>query len=361
MASSLAPDSSLTPEPERRAVLVYPFEGATALAPGEAFEVAPGVLRLRLPLPFALDHINVWALRDGDGWTVVDTGINGARSIAAWEAALAGPLEGRAVKRVIATHMHPDHIGLAGWFTRRFGCPLLMTRLEYLTCRVLAADTGREAPQAAIDFYRAAGWTPPQIELYRSRFGGFGRGVSALPEAFHSLADGDEIEIGAGVWRVIVGNGHSPEHACLYRESDRVLISGDQVLPRISSNVSVWPTEPLADPLGDWLASLDKLARALAPDTLVLPAHGEPFRGVHDRLSALGRGHAIGLERLLRALETPKRAVDVFGALFARSVADDVLGMATGEALAHLNHLRAKGLAVSEQDADSVAWWRVAA
>ena len=159
---------------------------------------------------------------------------------------------------------------------------------------------------------------------------------------------------------MVVGSGHSPEHACLFRPEDRILISGDQVLPRISSNVSVWPTEPEADPLTDWLASLDKLQRELPADTLVLPAHGEPFRGLHDRLANLTRGHEVSLERLMRSLREPRRAVDVFGSLFARPISGGVLSMATGESLAHLNCLKTRGLAADQTDADGVAWWRAA-
>jgi glyoxylase-like metal-dependent hydrolase (beta-lactamase superfamily II) len=342
----------------RRLPLDYPF--ADKPAPGAAIPVADGVLWLRHPLPFVLDHINTWALRDGDGWTLVDTGVRAPPTMEAWETVLAGPLEGRPVKRVIVTHMHPDHVGLAGWLTRRFDCRLWMSRLEYVTCRLLAADTGREAPEDGVRFYRAAGWSEAQIEGYRKRFGGFGRGVHHLPESFRRLTDGEVVEIDGKPWRVVMGNGHSPEHACLWRESDGVLISGDQVLPRISSNVSVWPTEPDADPLSDWLASIQKLRAALPSDLLVLPSHGEPFRGLHTRLDALERGHEKSLVRLLRHLATPRRAVDVFGALFARPIGDDLLGMATGEGLAHLNCLRNRGLAAAEPDAEGVIWWRAA-
>jgi glyoxylase-like metal-dependent hydrolase (beta-lactamase superfamily II) len=354
MDGSLAADAAA----EARRPLTYPFADQPALQPGEVWEVAPGVFRLRLPLPFSLDHINVWALRDGEAWTVVDTGLNMPASIAAWEAALAGPLAGRPVGRVIVTHMHPDHVGLAGWFAASFGCPLYMTRLEYLTCRVLAADTGRPAPEAAVAFYRACGWGEAQLEAYRARFGGFGRGVQPLPDVFHRLEDKDLLSIDGQGWRVVTGCGHSPEHACLFREADGVLISGDQVLPKISSNVSVWPTEPDADPLGDWLASLAKLERELPPTTLVLPSHGEPFYGLHDRLRGLARGHERSLERLLKTLAEPKRAVDVFAALFARPVGDDLVGMATGEAMAHLNHLKRRGLAEAEPVPGGATLWR---
>ena len=324
--------------------------------PGAATEVAPGVLWLRLPLPMALNHINVWAVADGDGWMIVDTGLRTPASIEAWEAALAGPLGGRPVTRVLCTHMHPDHIGLAGWMCERFGAPLLMSRLEYVTGRMLIADTGPASEDGAA-FYRRAGWTAEQIDRWRNGYGMFGKAVAPLPATYQRVQEDDRLTVGGDVWRIVVGDGHSPEHLCLWREADRVFIAGDQILPKISSNVSIWPTEPGADPLGDWMTSLAKLRSLLPDDLLVLPSHGEPFTGVHARLDALTRGHEVALKRLRRTLKSPSRAVDVFPALFARPVSDGVLGMATGEALAHLNYLNNKGQATSRIDAEGVVWW----
>ncbi|MBN8528037.1 MAG: MBL fold metallo-hydrolase [Caulobacterales bacterium] len=329
-------------------------------APGQAIEVAPGVLWLRLPLPMTLDHINVWALADGDGWMIVDTGLRTPASVEAWDAALAGPLAGRPVTRVLCTHMHPDHIGLAGWLCERFDAPLLMSRLEYVTGRMLVADAG-PAPEDGASFYRRAGWTPEQIDRWRKGYGMFGKAVAPLPTAYQRVREDDRLTIGGETWRIVVGDGHSPEHLCLWREADGVFISGDQILPKISSNISIWPTEPDADPLGDWMASLARLRALLPDDLLVLPSHGEPFTGVHARLDALMRGHETALKRLRRTLKTPRRAVDVFPALFARPVGDSVLGMATGEALAHLNYLNTKGQATSRIDDEGVVWWSLKA
>jgi glyoxylase-like metal-dependent hydrolase (beta-lactamase superfamily II) len=226
----------------------------------------------------------------------------------------------------------------------------------------MVSDTGREAPADAIEFYRRAGWAAPAIETYRTRFGNFGRHIHPLPDSFRRLHDGEEFAIGSHAWRVVVGSGHSPEHACLHCPGLEVLISGDQVLPRISSNVSVNPTEPDADPMSDWLASLAKLRREVPDDVLVLPAHNECFRGLHARIDALASGQERALQRLRKSLAEPKRAIDVFGALFARPISvDDVplLGMATGESVACLNHLLHRGDAAREIDADGVAWYRV--
>jgi glyoxylase-like metal-dependent hydrolase (beta-lactamase superfamily II) len=259
--------------------------------------------------------------------------------------------------------MHPDHVGMAGWLTRKFQCRLWMTRLEYLTCRTLAADTGREAPEDAIRFYRQTGWPEEALDIYRARFGGFSKYLHALPDSFRRIVDGELISVGRHRWQVVVGRGHSPEHACLVCDELGVMISGDQVLPRISSNVSVFPTEPDADPLGDWIASLAQLRATLGDHLLVLPAHGEPFTGLHARLDRLAHGHDVGLQRLRRSLaEGPKRAIDVFGALFARPINSkgDLLGMATGESLAHLNYLLTRGEAVCETGADGVRRYRAA-
>ena len=335
--------------------LIYPF--AQPPGSGEAVEITGDVLWMRLAMPIALDHINVYAVRDGEGWAVVDTGLNLPASRDEWDALLAGPLRGRPVTRVICTHVHPDHIGLAGWLCRRFDAPLVMTRLEYVMARMLIADTGRPAPEEGDLFYRAAGWDEGQLEGYRSGFGGFGKAVAELPAAYARMRDGERLTIGGHDWRVVVGEGHSPEHACLWREHDGLVLCGDQILPRISSNVSVWPTEPDADPLGDWLASLERMKHILPEDALVLPSHGEPFRGAHTRLDALIRGHHTALKRLERTLARPCRAVDVFPALFARPVGSGVLGMATGESLAHLNYLLRQGRARRRRDADGVDWW----
>ena len=342
-----------------RPTLEYPFE--TPPPPGEAIEVAPGVLWIRMPLPFTLSHINLWAIADGDRWAAIDSGLRSPETATAWKQLRDGALGGRGLSRVIVTHMHPDHVGMAGWLARRAGCRLWMTRLEYLTCRVLVADTGRDAPEDGVRFYRAAGWDEDAIEHYRARFGEFGKAVYALPDSYRRIVDGETIRIGDHDWRVITGNGHSPEHACLYSASLKLLISGDQVLPRISSNVSVFPTEPDADPLGDWMASLAKLKAQVPDDVLVLPSHNLPFRGLHARLDDLAAGHAEGLASLQAALGEPRRAIDLFGALFRRPIDSPGLrSMATGETLAHLNRLIAERRARVELDADGVAWYRAA-
>ncbi|MDR3453343.1 MAG: MBL fold metallo-hydrolase [Rhodoferax sp.] len=339
--------------------LEYPFEAPPER--GRTLEVAPGVHWIRMPLPYALDHINLWAIDEGDGWALVDTGVRNEETVTVWRELFSNARDERPLSRVFVTHMHPDHVGMAGWLTRKFGLHLWMTRLEYLSCRVMVSDSGREAPPEALDFYRRAGWPEAAVESYRARFGNFGNQIHPLPDSYRRLVDGEELRIGPHLWRVVVGNGHSPEHACLYCPDLKVLISGDQVLPRISSNVSVHPIEPDANPMADWYASLDKLKREVPDDVLVLPSHNECFRGLHARLDYLTAVQNHALTCLTEALIEPQRAVDVFGALFGRTIGETdvpLLGMATGESLACLNYLRHQGAVEMNIGDDGVAWYK---
>jgi glyoxylase-like metal-dependent hydrolase (beta-lactamase superfamily II) len=322
---------------------------------GEVTEVADGVLWLRMPLPFALDHINLYLLRDGDGWAVVDTGVRGQTTFSIWERVFETVFAGGSVTRVIATHMHPDHVGQAGWLTRHFGVDLWMTRTEFLMCRMLAADGPADVPEDAIEFYRRAGYNAHQLALYQQRFGRFGALIEPMPSGFRRIVDGDTLVIGDDEWHVVVGRGHSPEHACLFAPERGLLLSGDQVLPRISSNVSVFPTEPRADPLRDWLESCNSLPGRLPADVLVLPSHNEPFYGLHRRLGDLIDEHLEALVRLHALCAEPMRVVDVFPALFKGEITDEGLMFATGEAIAHLNYLLERGAIVAERgDGDAI-------
>ena len=325
--------------------------------PGNTLSLGNGITWLRMPLPFALSHINLWLLEDGDGCTLVDTGVCSEDSQTVWRRVLEKDLDGRPVTRVIVTHLHPDHSGCAGWLCDTLDVPLWMTREEYLLCRVLTADTGRKAPSTGVNFYRAAGFPDHALDRYQKMFGMFGRFVAELPESYIRLQDGHSIEIGGREWEVIIGRGHSPEHACLYDADRNVLISGDQLLPTISSNVSVYPTEPAADPLDDWLESLRSLKDRIPGDVLVLPSHGRPFRGAHHRLEQLIDEHESSLTALRERCNTPQRAVDVFPALFRAPVRDSDLIMATGESLAHLNYLVHQGEIERRRDDDGVDWY----
>ncbi|PAX08242.1 MBL fold metallo-hydrolase [Sphingomonas lenta] len=328
--------------------LTYPFG---AIESGAPVELAPGLSVLRIAVPGPLRHVNCYLLADDGGTAVVDTGMNTADARAAWDA-----LSDLRVSRVIGTHFHPDHIGLAGRLCAEHRAPLHMTRGEWLLARMLIADAQDEVPAEQVAFWRMAGWADEQVAHACERgWAGFRRIVAPLSLSYVRIADGDRLAVGGAEWRVVVGSGHSPEHACLLDERRGLLLAGDQVLPRISPNVSVPISEPESNPLGDWLLSIEKL-RGLDPDLLVLPGHGDPFTGLHIRLDQMRDEHLERLDALAVHLAEPRRAVDCFAVLFQRPVGPDMLGMATGEALAHLRRLERDGRAVAE-DRDGVRWW----
>lgn len=360
-----SPDASLTADDgliaTSAAGLTYPW-GKSAPAKGELLRVSDSVHWARIPMPGSLGHINSWLIEDGgaSGYAAVDTGLMLQDCSDAWKALFAGPLAETPLTRIICTHLHPDHIGLAGWLAKRFTAPILMTRSEWMTARYMVADIRDEQPPEVTAMQQGCGWDEEAIEAAKaSGWSRFGRMVSRLPYAYQRLVDGQRLSIGKGEWRIVTGSGHSPEHACLLNEAEGVLISGDQVLPRISSNVSSNAGEPDANPLGEWLASIDKLLQ-LPADLLVCPAHGEPFRGLHTRLMALRDEHHERLDAVAAALaEAPRRVVDCFGLLFRREIGPDHIGLATGETLAHLRWLEQAGR-VKRETRDGVWWWTAA-
>lgn len=356
MASIPDLDQSFTPTSHKG--LTYPFGGAEP-GRGEIMPVAPGIGWVRLAMWGPLKHVNCWLLEDGDGHALVDTGFNRDDSRAEWKQLAGGPLAKGRVTQVIGTHMHPDHIGLAGWMCRFHDAPLLMTRGEYLTAQYLVADAQDSVPDEISVFRVGCGWSPEQVEhAARRGWAGFRQIVTPLPRSYTRIKDGDLLPIGGRTWRVIVGSGHSPEHACLLDAANGIFVSGDQVLPRISPNVSLGIMEPEADPLGEWFDSIAKLKTEVPADVLVLPGHGDPFTGLHARLDAMDREHRERLDDLERLLvEAPRRVTDCFSRLFRRAIGDDMLGMATGEALAHLRRLEVEGRAERETR-EGVWWWR---
>ena len=317
-------------------ILRYPY--AEVPAPGTAREVAPGIHWLRMPLPFALDHINLWLLADGAAWTQVDCGYGNAATRALWEQQFVGSLAGAPLIRVIATHYHPDHLGNAAWLAARFACPVMMPQAEYLTAHAIAGEHSGygAAPMSAL--LRAHGLSGEHLAALEARGNPDRRGVPEIPSSFQRLAAGDRIRIGANDWRVIPGYGHSPEHASLYCEALAVCISGDMLLPRISTNVSVWPVEPEGDPLQRFLDSLAAFAE-LPDETLILPSHGLPFAGARARVAQLRDHHAARLAELAIAAASPVTASDIVPVLFRRELDLQQRFFAMGEAIAHLNHL----------------------
>jgi glyoxylase-like metal-dependent hydrolase (beta-lactamase superfamily II) len=326
---------------------------------GEAVEVAEGVLWLRAPLPMALNHVNLYALEDGDGWTLIDSGVNTPRCRRFLGEMLAGPLGGRPVRRLIVTHHHPDHIGLAGWLMAETGCELWTTRTAWLFARMLHLDHQDRPTPEQVAFRRACGFSEEEVAEYaESTPFNFSRSVAPMPLGFRRIVDGEEIEIGGRRWRVILGHGHAPDHATLYCLDAPIWLTGDQIIPGISSNIGVYPTEPEADPLADWLESCEALKAHARDDILALPGHKEPFHGVPFRLEQLIDNHVGALHRLRAHLGEPRTAVECLPTLFKREVRGDEFGLAAAEAVAHLNHLRARGEVARETDAGGVWRWR---
>ncbi len=325
-------------------------------APGTAVEVAEGILWLRMALPMGLDHVNVYALDDGDGWTLVDTGLATGKTRAAWEAALAGPLAGRPVRRVLMTHHHPDHVGLAGWF-QSIGAELLATRTAWLYARMLTLDVQDHPVPEAVAFWRRAGM--PQ-DVLAAREGerpfNFADVVAPMPLGFTRIDEGQVLRLGGRDWTVRLGQGHAPDQATLW--ADDLVLGADQLLPGISANIGVYPTEPEADPLSEWLESCARLSAFANDGQLVLPGHKRPYRGLPMRLAEMAEGHARALDRLRAALAAgPMTAWDGFAALYGRSIPPAEQGLALVEAVAHCNHLRVRGEARAEDLPDRRRLW----
>ncbi|NKD85615.1 MBL fold metallo-hydrolase [Haematospirillum jordaniae] len=310
-------------------------------APSKVQNIEDGLLWARMPLPFALDHINLWVLEDVDGdLTIVDTGLATDETQAIWDELLDGPLAGKAVRQLLCTHFHPDHMGLAGWLCQRFNAPLTTTLSEWAMGVILSCDTSEAFSENQANFYRRAGLNPEKIHRVEKRGNTLSRRVSTVPKRFNRIRHGDTLMIGSYAWDVIIGQGHSPEMACLYCPTQNILIAGDQVLPRISPNISVWPNEPDANPLVLYRHSLEAL-KDLVPDTaLVLPSHGLPFRGLHRRIDAILQHHKDRLEDCLSACQdTPRSAADLLPVLFRHPLDEHGLLFAVGEAIAHIHLL----------------------
>ncbi|MDM0114829.1 MBL fold metallo-hydrolase [Variovorax sp. J22R133] len=325
--------------------LHYPL-GDALPEPGSSMEVAPGVRWIRMVLPFALNHINLWLLRDEidgvQGWSIVDCCISREESRAQWEQVFATQLEGLPVLRVIVTHMHPDHIGLANWLCTRWNVPLWMSSTDYHVARMLCDDGDSAAGgDAAADFFASHGLVDPDaLAKLRARTSYYSNLVAGVPRSFVRIMDGDDIVIGGRAWRCISGYGHAPEHISLYCAELNTLLGGDMMLPRISSNVSVYAGEPEANPLRMFLESIARF-RSLPVDVLGLPSHGKPFTGVHRRVEQLEMHHRDHLAALLDAcLSRPHSAADALPILFKRELDLHQMTFAMGEAVAHLHYLR---------------------
>lgn len=331
---SVIPDSSLHPIPH----LHYPFEEYPQ--PCQALPVAPGVRWVRMSLPFVLDHINLWLLDDAEGIAVVDTGIGFAQARADWQTLMAS--EPRKPSRIVVTHCHPDHLGQAEWLASEYRALLYMTLGEYLGARAVWHQLPGFAVSDMLAHFRLHGLDETRLSELAARGNQYAKGVPALPARLRRIVDGECLNIGARSWQVIVGHGHSPEHASLYCAEIGVLISGDMLLPRISTNISIHAVNPDDDALGAYLASLQRLS-GLPDDTLVLPSHGRPFRGIRARVAQLEAHHEARCEELIAACVTPRSVAELLPTLFARPLDTHQVMFAMGEGIAHVNYLVARG------------------
>ena len=328
----------------------YPFP---RLEDGQTLEVADGVHWIRMPLPFALDHINLWLLADGDGWTVIDTGYNSAATRDIWKRALGEIAGGGAPARVICSHFHPDHMGLAGWFAAEFGASLWMTYSEWLQAHLARSRQLTHDFERWDEFFVENGASAQKTDGFRTFLSRLDEPWYSIPQTVRRIRDGEDIPIGDHTWRVITGGGHTHEHASLWCAGRDILISGDQILPRITSNISLWYTEPEGDPLGDYLESFAKFG-AISDRTLVLPSHGYPFRGIHGRIGELRDHHEARLETALAVCAEPRTADEVIPFLFDRDIGPDDYSFAIGETLAHLNRLVSAGRLERRRSADGL-------
>jgi len=322
--------------------LVYPFAEAPEL--GKVIEVAPGILWVRIPLPFRLNHVNVYLIDDGDGWALLDTGLGDYATRAIWETLLAGPLSGRRLTRLIVTHFHPDHIGLAGWFSQRLDLPLLTSQTSYLGCINISLSPGALDAKAYRDFYLQHGLDAETTGLVLTRGHQYLKLVTGLPLTFKRLVAGDTLKLGGRNFSVLTGDGHAPEQVMLYCAEEKLFLAADQVLAKISPNVSVWAVEPDGDPLGLYLRSLTAIKNTLAADALVLPGHQLPFYGLHTRADELIEHHRRRCAAIAAACRSaPKSAAELVPVVFHSPLDPHQMSFAFSEVLAHVNFMLAQG------------------
>lgn len=326
-------------------------------------EVAPGIHRVSAPVPFrGLGQVCIWLLEDGDGVTMIDCGFGDepTRQLIedAWDAVLAG----RPVDRLIVTHFHPDHVGNAQFIAERWGIRPQMTLLEWMAANAAHKGLYSDDFELRASFYEQNGAPEAMIARYRAETILYHSGVS-LPQSFTRLRAGDELTIGGRQWTIMTGQGHSPDLAMLYCAKDDILIAGDQLLPKITPNVSVWPWEPLADPLTEFLAALERIAQATTATTLVLPSHRDPFIDAPARAREIIAHHEARLVEVRELLSErgPSKAGELLAPLFRRELDGHQVNFAMGEALAHLNHLAVQGLVIRQVDGDGAIRYALSA
>jgi glyoxylase-like metal-dependent hydrolase (beta-lactamase superfamily II) len=334
--------------------LTYPF--ATPPAPGEVIEVAPGILWIRMPLPFRLNHVNLYLIDDGDGWAVFDAGIGNERTREIWEALASGPLAGRRLTRAIISHYHPDHIGLAGWLAQRFDVPLLMSQTTYLGCLTISLSPGALDAEPYRDFYLRNGLDATTTNIVATQGHGYLKMVNRLPPTFNRIVAGDSLRIGGRTFEVMSGDGHAPEQMMLYCAAEKLFLAADQVLAKISPNVSVWAYDPFGDPLGLYLRSLRTLRTRLPADALVLPGHQLPFYGLHVRCDELATHHEERCQAIDDACRAaPRSPAELVPVIFHRPLDPHQMSFAFSEVLSHVNYMVREGRLVWTEPLNGIA------
>ena len=337
------------------------FPHAAPPAPGETLELSPGVLWFRLKLPFALNHVNIYLIADNGGWMVLDTGIATSDCRAGWEAILAGPLKGQRLTRMLVTHFHPDHVGLAGWLAEKHDLPLAMPRTEYLYHLMAAHGRGDMYDNSHRAFYHTNGLSEETTSAILGRGLNYLRLTTGVPPYFERVKHGDVRRIGGRDFHVLTGGGHALEQAVLHQPQAKLFFAADQVIAKISPNVSVHPVEPDENPLGDYLRDLAALRAAVPDDVLVMPGHGLPFHGLHARIGELIDHHAIRCARLAdNCRDRPMTAADLVPTLFDRELDAHQTGFAFGEVMAHVNYMADRGELRRETGNDGVHRFRTA-
>lgn len=335
----------------------FPFETPPEF--GETLEVADGILWIRLPLPLKLDHVNCYAIDEGDSWTILDTCFSTSKVRDMWDVLLGGVLNGKPIGRVIGSHHHPDHIGLAGWLMEKDGAEFWTSRTAWLMARMMTLDRQETMPPETVTFFKSAGM---DADILAERIGQpqtfFADMVWPIPLGYRRMIEGEVITLGGRDWDVHMGNGHAPEHVTLWSRDEPLVLAGDQILPGISPNLGTYATEPEADPVGDWLEACERLSQYATHDQLALPGHKRPFRGLPHRLRMLIEGHHSALDRLKEHLaKEPSTASEIFTPLYKREIGKGEYGLALVEAVSHLNHLNVLGLVNREMDANGAWVW----
>jgi len=331
-------------------------------AVGELVEIKPGVFWFPIELPMmGPDFVNCYIFEDYDEIVIFDTGVNLGNTKEVWDSVLKRYFSKKPIKYVVVTHHHPDHIGLAGWFSERYSVPVYCTRTAFIMAKMLALDVQEKVTWNTEKFWKRAGMTKEILsKRLKSRPFNFGDGVHPLEQGFVRLKQDDQININGINWKVEVGNGHAPEHSTFWSDDLNLIIAGDQILPGISSNLGVYPTEPEADTVGDWIESCERFLNLAKDEQIVLPGHGLPFTGLPRRLTQLIDNHRGALARIRKALrDSPKTAVDLFGAIFKRDINKLEYLLALHEAVGHVNHLYSIGEVDREERHDGALVYRL--